>query len=104
LFSKLIPNIAKEEWNPKAGALLVGNVPMREALETFGRELILARLRQHNWNVKSARQSLGLPKTTFHRYTRALGIAGSVRDELAAVEQFPYQSKPMTGGGMAALG
>jgi DNA-binding NtrC family response regulator len=103
LFNKLIPNIAKEEWNPKAGALLVGNVPMREALEAFGRELILSRLRQHNWNVKSARQSLGLPKTTFHRYTRALGIAGSVRDELAGVEQFPYQSKPMSGGGMAAL-
>ena len=103
LFSRVIPNIAKEEWNPKAGALLVGDVPMREALETFGRELILARLRQHNWNIKSARESLGLPKTTFHRYTRALGIAGSVRDEPAGIDQFPYQPKQSIGGGIPAL-
>jgi DNA-binding NtrC family response regulator len=103
LFSRLIPNIAKDECNPRAGAMLVGNVPMREALETFGRELILARLRQHNWNIKSARESLGLPKTTFHRYTRALGIAGSVRDELAGMEQFPYQAKVAAGGGVPAL-
>jgi two-component system, NtrC family, response regulator PilR len=94
LFRRVIPTMAREEWNPKAGAMLVGNVPMREALETFGRELILARLRQHNWNIKSARESLGLPKTTFHRYTRALGIAGSVRDDLAGMEQLPYQQKP----------
>lgn len=103
LFSRVIPNIAKEEWNPKAGALMVGNVPMREALETFGRELILARLRQHNWNIKSARESLGLPKTTFHRYTRALGIAGSLRDELAGIEQFPYQPKHSIGTGIPAM-
>jgi DNA-binding NtrC family response regulator len=81
LFSRVVPYIARQEWNPKAGPMLVGDVPMREALETFERELILARLRQHNWNIKSARESLGLPKTTFHRYTRALGIAGSVREE-----------------------
>ncbi|HLJ27405.1 MAG TPA: sigma 54-interacting transcriptional regulator [Candidatus Angelobacter sp.] len=78
LFSRLLPHIAREGWNPKAGALLVGDVPMRHALEMFGRELILARLRQHNWNIRSARESLGLPKTTFHRYTRTLGIAGSI--------------------------
>jgi DNA-binding NtrC family response regulator len=76
---------------------------MREALETFGRELILARLRQHNWNIKSARESLGLPKTTFHRYTRALGIAGSLRDELAGIEPFPYQPKHSMGAGVPAL-
>jgi len=80
----------------------VGDVPMREALEIFGRELILARLRQHNWNIKSARESLGLPKTTFHRYTRALGIAGSVRDELAGIEQFQYQPKSLVGSGIPA--
>jgi len=27
-------------------------------------------------NVKAARESLGLTKTTFHRYTKNLGIAG----------------------------
>ncbi len=86
LFTRLIPYIARQEWNPKAGAMLVGDIPMREALETFGRELILARLRQHNWNIKSARESLGLPKTTFHRYTRALGIAGTLREEAANLD------------------
>jgi DNA-binding NtrC family response regulator len=84
LFNRLLPHIAKEGWNPKAGALLAGGVPMRTALETFGRELILARLREHKWNVRSARESLGLPKTTFHRYTRTLGIAGSIREERTA--------------------
>lgn len=83
LFNRLLPHVAKEGWNPKAGALLVGDVPMRHALETFGRELILARLREHKWNIRSARESLGLPKTTFHRYTRALGIASSIREEMA---------------------
>jgi DNA-binding NtrC family response regulator len=83
LFTRLFPHIAKERRNPGAGALLDGELNMRNALETFGRELILARLRQHNWNVKSTRESLGLPKTTFHRYTRALGISGSIRETLA---------------------
>ena len=75
LFNRLLPAVAGKEPNPKARAMLLGDVPMRDALETFGRELILARLKRHNWNVRSARESLGLPKTTFHRYTRALGIA-----------------------------
>jgi two-component system, NtrC family, response regulator AtoC len=85
LLTRLVPHIAREEWNPKAGGLLLGEVPMREAVETFGRELILARLRQHNWNIKSARESLGLPKTTFHRYARALGIAGPAQGEAGIV-------------------
>lgn len=81
LFNRLLPAVASKERNPKAEAMLLGDVPMRDALETFGRELILARLKRHNWNVRSARESLGLPKTTFHRYTRALGIAAIPRSD-----------------------
>jgi DNA-binding NtrC family response regulator len=45
-------------------------------LRTFQRELIQARLERHGGNVKAARESLGLTKTTFHRYMKELGIAG----------------------------
>lgn len=79
-FAKLVPYIMNEELNPKASALLVGNIPLRDALEAFERELILSRLRQNSWNIRSARESLGLPKTTFHRYTRSLGIANLIRE------------------------
>ena len=47
---------------------------MRDAVRVFERELILSRLEQHNWNVRAARESLGLPKTTFHRYAVTLGV------------------------------
>ena len=70
---------------------------------TLGRELILACLRQYNWNIKSARKSLGLPKKTFHRYTRALGIAGSVREDLTGIEQLSYQPKASHLGEVPAL-
>jgi len=99
LFNRLVPYIAKQHWNPKAGSLLAGDVPMREALETFGRDLILARLRQHNGNIKSARESLGLPKTTFHRYTRALGIGGAIRDEMGETAQLQHSQKAGSGDG-----
>ena len=91
LVKRLVPHIAKAECNPRAGGIFAGDMPMREALETFGREMILARLRQHNWNVKSARESLGLPKTTFHRYTRTLGIADAIRGE-SEEKEFGYVS------------
>ncbi len=48
-------------------------MPMREAVRIFERELLLARLEQHG-TVTAARESLGLKKTTFHRYLKALGI------------------------------
>jgi transcriptional regulator of acetoin/glycerol metabolism len=47
---------------------------MRDALHAFERELMLSRLELHHWNVLSARKSLGLPKTTFHRRATQLGI------------------------------
>jgi DNA-binding NtrC family response regulator len=63
-----------KDFNPKAGPLLFEDLTMRKAMKVFEREIILGRLMQHNWNVRSARESLGLPKTTFHRYVRELGI------------------------------
>jgi DNA-binding NtrC family response regulator len=101
---QVVPHIAKGERNPKAAAVLGSDLPMREALDIFGRELILARLRQHNWNVKAARESLGLPKTTFHRYTRALGIASAIRGEAAEIVEDPCEyGRPMARG-VAAVG
>jgi len=47
---------------------------MRDAVRAFQRELILSRLERHNWNVRAARESLRLPKTTFHRYAVELGL------------------------------
>jgi DNA-binding NtrC family response regulator len=49
---------------------------MKDAVRTFERELILARLERHGGSAKAARESLGLTKTTFHRYVKGLGIAG----------------------------
>ncbi len=60
--------------NPKAGPLLWEGATMHDAMRTFQRELILARLERHGGSVKAARESLGLSKATFHRYLKALGI------------------------------
>jgi DNA-binding NtrC family response regulator len=75
LFNHCYPEILSANPNPKAGPVLWEDVPMRKAIRAFERELILSRLERHNWNVRSARESLGLPKTTFHRYAVVLGIA-----------------------------
>jgi DNA-binding NtrC family response regulator len=71
---------AQQAPNPKASAILSDRLPMRDAVRAFERELILARLEQHNWNARAARQSLGLPKTTFQRYTLNLGITRCARE------------------------
>jgi DNA-binding NtrC family response regulator len=84
LVRRLVPHISNQEPNPRAGDMLAGEITMRAAQATFERELILGRLRHHSWNIRSARESLGLPKTTFHRYTRTLGIAGSIREATTA--------------------
>lgn len=68
------PDVVRTERNPKAGALLADHVPMREAVRVFQRELILSRLERHHWSIRSTRESLGLPKTTFQRCAAALGI------------------------------
>jgi DNA-binding NtrC family response regulator len=74
LLARAYPDVLSQDPNPKAGPVLWREVPIRQAVRDFERELILSRLEHHNWNVRAARESLGLPKTTFHRYTVGLGI------------------------------
>lgn len=77
LLARQLPDVVNAEWNPKAGALLLGNISMREALRVFEREMILSRLRQFGWDVRATRKSLGLPKTTFHRHLRELKLTSA---------------------------
>jgi transcriptional regulator with GAF, ATPase, and Fis domain len=74
LIERCYPEALHGEPNPLAGPLLWEGVTMKEATRNFQRELILARLEKHGGNVKAARESLGLTKTTFHRYMKSLGI------------------------------
>jgi len=75
LLERCLPEVLTAEPNPKAGPLLWDGVSMKEAVRAFERELILARLERHGGSAKAARESLGLTKTTFHRYVKSLGIA-----------------------------
>jgi DNA-binding NtrC family response regulator len=82
LIESCYPEVLHGTPNPKAGPLLWDGVSMHDALRTFQRELILARLERHGGNVRAARESLGLTKTTFHRYMKDLEItAGGVVTE-----------------------
>lgn len=74
LLERCYPDAVKCARNPQAGPLIFEDVPMREALRAFKRELILSRLERHNWDARAARESLRLPKTTLRRYTVRLGI------------------------------
>jgi DNA-binding NtrC family response regulator len=74
LVARCYPDLLNRTPNPRAAGLLWDEVPMRKALRAFERELIISRLERYNWNVRSARESLGLPKSTFHRYAAGLGI------------------------------
>ena len=75
LIERCYPDILHAAPNPKAGPLLWEGATMHEAVRTFQRELILARLERHGGSVKAARESLGLTKTTLHRYMKSLGIS-----------------------------
>jgi len=92
LLSRYAPEVQYGDRNPKSIAVSMDDLPMRDAVRIIEREIIVARLRQHNWNIRSARESLALPKTTFNRYTRGLGIAITPRrnndalDGMAEVE------------------
>jgi len=94
LLSRQLPDLSKAEWNPKAGALLLGNVSMREALRVFEREIILSRLRQFGWDIRAARKSLGLPKTTFSRHVRELQLGPFLRGEMQRSEPAMLTSEP----------
>jgi transcriptional regulator with GAF, ATPase, and Fis domain len=74
LLQRCYPDLMSSAPNPKSGPLLWEDARMRSALRDFKRELILSRLERHHWNVRAARESLGLAKTTFHRHLTALGI------------------------------
>jgi two-component system nitrogen regulation response regulator NtrX len=77
LLARACPEILSGTPNPKAGPVLWDDTPMRSATRAFQRELILSRLERHNGHVRKARESLGLSKTTFHRYAIALGITAA---------------------------
>jgi DNA-binding NtrC family response regulator len=75
LLLRTYPQMFSQMVNPKSTPMLFDDLTLRDALRAMQRELILSRLERHNWNVRSARESLGLPKTTFHRVALGLGIA-----------------------------
>jgi DNA-binding NtrC family response regulator len=75
LLDTCLPDIRRKDPNPKAGPLLGEGVSMHDAVRAFQRDLILSRLERYAGNVKAARESLGLTKTTFHRYMKSLGIS-----------------------------
>ncbi len=77
MIERCLPEVLHGVPNPKAGPLLADGVSLDEAVRDFERELILSRLEQHGGNVKAARESLGLTKTTFHRYMKSLGISAA---------------------------
>lgn len=74
LVERAYPDAVRRARNPQAGPLLFEDVPIREAVREFKRELILSRLERYKWDMRAVRTSLGLPKTTLQRYATALGI------------------------------
>jgi len=80
LIESCYPEALHAAPNPKAASLLWEGASMHDAVRTFQRELILARLDRHGGNVKAVRESLGITKTTFHRYMKRLGVSAG-RDE-----------------------
>jgi DNA-binding NtrC family response regulator len=84
VIARCYPEALDSTPNPKAAPVIWEGVAMKDAQRAFEKELILARLERHHGNVRAARESLRLTKTTFHRYTKALGIdAGPKRSEEA---------------------
>jgi DNA-binding NtrC family response regulator len=80
LIERCLPEVLRGTPNPKAGPLLGEGASFDEAVQAFERELILSRLEQYAGNVKAARESLGLSKTTLHRYMKRLGISATDTD------------------------
>jgi len=77
LLDACLPDLRRASPNPKAGPVLGEGATMRDAVHAFQRELIQSRLELHAGSVKAARESLGLPKVTFHRYMKKLKIPGT---------------------------
>jgi DNA-binding NtrC family response regulator len=74
------PAAVSGESRAVTGPVVWADASLRQAVRAFERELILARLEQFGGNTRAARESLGLPKTTFHRYTTSLGIVATDRE------------------------
>lgn len=81
LIEHCYPEALHAEPNPQAGPLLWEGVSMHDAMRSFQRELILARLERHGGSVKAARESLGLSKATFHRHMKNLDVSASPQGE-----------------------
>jgi DNA-binding NtrC family response regulator len=77
------PPLVQAGRNPKAASVIWDDANMDQAVKAFQRELILARLERHQGRLRAARESLGIPKTTFRRYLIELGIRppGAPTDE-----------------------
>ncbi len=71
---RCLPDLFTSPSNVKAAPMLWDGLSLREALREFEREFVLARLERHGGNIKSAQESLGLSRTTFHRLRKVLGV------------------------------
>lgn len=74
LVEQCLPELRGAAGQALAAALFADQQPFQQAVRAFERELILARLERCGGDVQAARQSLGLTRSTFHRYRRRLGI------------------------------
>lgn len=83
LLERCLPEVLRGSPNPKAGPVLWDGVSMDEAVADFQRRLIYSRLERYDGSVRAARESLGVTKTTFHRWMKELEISakGSVPEE-----------------------
>jgi transcriptional regulator with GAF, ATPase, and Fis domain len=68
------PELVKAAEQAKSEPIKLEDVSLREAVTAFRRELVLARLERHHWDLAPARESLKLPRTTLLRYMAELGI------------------------------
>ncbi len=74
LLVKVAPDVVSGRPNSHSVPIVWDSASFDDALRAFERELVLSRLERHGWNVRATRESLKLPKTTFHRTMKVLGI------------------------------
>jgi two-component system nitrogen regulation response regulator NtrX len=70
---------------PRAGAggalAMPADATLEDARRAFEREFLLARLREHGWNISRTADAIGLARETLSRKVRAHGIDVERRDE-----------------------
>ncbi len=74
LLQRSYPEALRPAAGGSARAVLADDVPLRDALRAFERELIQSRLERLG-SSRAAMQSLRLTRSTFHRYVAHYGIA-----------------------------